>query len=67
MKTKVTVNIPTSLLNWAREYSELEGTTATDVFKLALRTLMFIKQGEEQGQKFLIEMPDGSIRQLVWR
>ncbi len=67
MNPKVTLNIPADLLDWAKAHAVSIGTTTTEVFRLALHTLRFIKQAESRGEKILLEMPDGRLRQIVWR
>jgi hypothetical protein len=67
MRTKVTMNLPTELVGWAKAHATDLGTTTTEVFKQALKTFRFIKRAETEGQKVLLEAPDGTLRELVWR
>ena len=65
VSTKVTLNIPSELLEKVKQAAKDQNITVTDVFRRALQLDLFWSKEEAAGGKLLIEKPNGSFVQLL--
>jgi hypothetical protein len=64
---RVTVNLPESLASALRRLAESEGKTFTQVLKEAIVVKLYVEQALADDAKFLVEMPDKTIREIVFQ
>jgi hypothetical protein len=64
---KVTVNLPEDAIELLRRLAEERSTTMTEVLKSAIKTEGFIDKTTAEGSKVLVQAPDKTLRQLVFR
>jgi hypothetical protein len=64
---KITVNLSEEVLNALNELSRRRGLTVTETLRRSISTEKYIQDALDEGAKILIERPNGSIRELVFR
>lgn len=63
--TKVTVNLPNSVVEELRKLAEANNTTLTDAIRQSIQINKYLTDQEAQNAKLLIETPDGKFKQIV--
>lgn len=63
--TKVTVNLPDSVVEDLRKIAEAEGTTLTDAIRRSIQINKFLLAEEEKNGKILIERADGKLERII--
>lgn len=64
--TKVSVNLPSELVEQIKVLAAKRRTTVTEVFCSALSTAKYLSERVDEGAKILLEDKDKSIKQLVF-
>ena len=64
--TKVSFNVPTSLIASVSERARSTERTTTHVICQALKDYLFFEQARERGEKILLEDACGKFREVVW-
>lgn len=63
--SKVTVNLPTALVEELRASAD-DSTTLTNLIREAIALKLFLRKRLEDDGKLLIEDPDGRVREIVF-
>jgi hypothetical protein len=64
MVTKVTLNLPSDLVEQVKSMAKLENTTVTEIFRRGLLTDVFLSKEENKGGKVLIRRKDGDMVEI---
>jgi hypothetical protein len=65
--TKVTVNLPTALVEDLKAIAAANSTTMTDAIGQSIRINKYLLDQENANAKLLIETPQGRIERLIRR
>jgi metal-responsive CopG/Arc/MetJ family transcriptional regulator len=63
--TKVTVNLPSKVVEELQELAKREGTSLTNAIRQSIQINNFLSQQEAEKGKVLIETPDGKFQRLI--
>jgi predicted transcriptional regulator len=63
--TKVTVNLPSDVVEDLRELAEANHTTMTEAIRQSIKINKYLHDQEKADAKILIETPDGKYKQIV--
>ena len=64
---KVTVNLPEQMVAQLKELAASEGESFTQALKEAIAMKLYIEDALGEGAKLLLELPDKSLREIVFR
>jgi predicted transcriptional regulator len=64
MVTKVTLNLPSELVEQIKQVARVQSLTVTEVFRRGLQTYLFLTKEEAQGGKILVQKGNGSMVEL---
>ncbi|MFP4253458.1 MAG: ribbon-helix-helix protein, CopG family [Halothece sp.] len=64
---KVTVNLPTETIERIREIADKHGLTMTEAIRRAIITESYLEKQIAEGNKILLEKPDQTYTELVFR
>jgi predicted transcriptional regulator len=64
-ETKVTVNLPTSVVDELRALATANGTSMTDALRQSIQVNKYLSDQEAQNAKILIETSDGKFKRIV--
>ncbi len=64
--TKVTVNLPTSVIDALKDLAFARRTNLTEVIKSAIGTEKYIADCLARGEKILIDKGNGNIREVIF-
>ncbi|MFP4132994.1 MAG: ribbon-helix-helix protein, CopG family [Halothece sp.] len=64
---KVTVNLPTETIERIREIADKHGLTMTEAIRRAIITESYLEKQIAEGNKILLEKPDKTYTELVFR
>lgn len=64
---KVTVNLPTETIERIREIADKHGLTMTEAIRRAIITESYLEKQMAEGNKILLEKPDKTYSELVFR
>lgn len=64
---KVTVNLPTETIERIREIADKHGLTMTEAIRRAIITESYLEKQMAEGNKILLEKPDNTYTELVFR
>lgn len=63
--TKVTVNLPDSVVEDLRKIAEAGDTTLTDALRRSIQINKFLLDEEKKNSKLLIERADGKLERVI--
>ncbi len=67
MSVKVTVNLPDETVEAIKTIAAQRGTTVTEALRRAVESEKFLSEETRSGSKILVEKPEGTIRQVVFK
>ena len=67
MAVKLSVNLPEDTVSKLREIAEKRGITLTEALRRAISHERFLEDEVENGGKVLVEKPDKTVREIVFR
>lgn len=65
--TKVTLNLPSDLVERIKETAKQQHVSVTDVFRRGLERDLFLTKEEESGSKIILERANGKLAELIRR
>ena len=63
--TKVTVNLPNSVVEELRKIATANNVTLTDAISQSIRINKFLTDQESENARILIETPDGKFQRIL--
>lgn len=67
VKQRLSVSLPQDAIVALKHLAQERGTTATSALEKAIATEDYIQQELKTGSRLLIQKPDGTITQVVFR
>jgi predicted transcriptional regulator len=67
MSVKLSVNLPEETVTNLRELAEKRGITLTEALRRAIANEHFLEDEVKSGGKVLVEKPDKTVREIVFR
>ena len=64
---KVTLNITQAEWKAIEMLAAKKGTTKTSIIRRAIGTMKYIEDANDKGQKILVELAKGEVRELVFQ
>ena len=64
---KVSINLPSDILDAIRKIAEHRNLTMTDAIRRAIATESYIEDEIENGGTILVKKPDGTYKEVVFR
>jgi penicillin V acylase-like amidase (Ntn superfamily) len=65
MVTKVTLNLPSELVEEIKQTAKKQNLTVTEIFRRSLQRDLFFSKEESTGGKVLVERPDGRMVEIL--
>jgi Arc/MetJ-type ribon-helix-helix transcriptional regulator len=62
---KITVSIPEDLVEWIKAIAVVEGISANDVVRRAIKSERYLTESERSGNKIIIEDSNGKCSILI--